>query len=132
MGGRGASSGGRSGRAPSGYRRVGKVYGVVVLRSSDTRVKILPTAASPNSQYLGMNKHGKIKQLRSYDNNGRVKQDIDCGHSFDGRSERTVHSHKWKNGERDKTHRPLTKSEILKYKEVIEKATGRKDLIWEW
>ena len=79
-----------------------------------------------------MNKHGKIKQLRSYDKNGRVKQDIDWGHSFDGRSEKNVHSHKWKNGERDKTHRPLTKSEISKYKEVIEKATGRKDLIWEW
>ena len=88
MGGRGASSGGRRGRAPRGYRTVGKVHGIAVIKSSDSRGKILPTTASPDSQYLGMNKHGKIKQLRSYDKNGCVKQDIDWGHPFDGRSEK--------------------------------------------
>ena len=39
---------------------------------------------------------------------------------------------KWEKGSREKTHSLLTKSEVLKYKKAIEKATGRKDLIWEW
>lgn len=88
MGGRGASSGGRRGRAPRGYRTVGKVHGITVIKSPDSRGKILPVTSRPNSQYLDMNKYGKIKQLRSYDKDGRVKQDIDWGHSFDGRSEK--------------------------------------------
>ena len=132
MGGRGASYGGKRGRAPRGYRTVGKVHGIAVIKCSDPQGNILPRLANPNSRYFGMNKKGNIKQLRLYDKKGDVKKDIDWQHSFDGNRNGTVHSHKWENGERQKEHYPLTKSEMEKYRKAIEKATGRKDLIWEW
>ena len=44
----------------------------------------------------------------------------------------TVHSHKWKNGKRENEHFPLSQADKKKYKNAIEEATGRKDLIWEW
>ena len=132
MGGRGSSSGGRSGRAPIGYRTVAKVHGIPVIRNSNTNGKILPKTAKPNSQYLGMNKDGNVKQLRIYDKNGNAKKDIDWQHPFDGHREGTVHCHKWNGSERSLEHSPLPKSEISKYKKTIEKASGRKDLIWEW
>ena len=132
MGGRGASYSGRSGRAPRGYRTVGKAHSIPIIKSSDPNGKILPTTAKPNSQYLGMNRKGVVKQLRIYDKNGKVKRDIDWGHIFNKHPKGTVHCHKWEKGSREKTHSLLTKSEVLKYKKAIEKATGRKDLIWEW
>ena len=132
MGGRGSSSGGRSGRAPRGYRTVARFHGIPVIKSSDPHGNILPRHAKPNSQYLGMNKKGNVKQLRIYDKNGNAKKDIDWQHPFDGHREGSVHCHKWTKNEREKKHSPLTKSEISKYKEAIEKASGRKDLIWEW
>ena len=131
MGGRGASYSGRSGRAPRGYRTVGKAHSIPIIKSSDPKGKILPTTAKPNSQYLGMNKRGEIKQLRVYDKQGKVKMDIDWQHSFDGHPVGTVHSHKWKDSNRTLGHSPLTRSEISKFKKAIEEATGRKDLIWE-
>ncbi len=132
MGGRGASSGGRSGRAPRGYRTVGKSHGIPIIKSHLHKGKILPTEAKPNSRYLGMNKRGEIKQLRVYDKQGKVKMDIDWQHSFDGHSVGTVHVHRWNGRERTLEHSPLSKSEISKYRKAIEEATGRKDLIWEW
>ena len=131
MGGRGASYGGRRGRAPRGYRTVGKAHGIPIIKSSDPKGKILPTTAKPNSQYLGKTQYGTVKQLRVYDKNGNVKKDIDWGHPFDKHPKEAVHCHKWQNGEREKAHSPLSKSDIVKYKNAIEKATGRKDLIWE-
>ena len=132
MGGRGASSGGRSGRAPRGYRTVGKYHGIPIIKSHLPKGKILPTEAKPDSRYLGMNKRGEIKQLRVYDKQGKVKMDIDWQHPFQGHRDGTVHRHIWVGGKRSLLHSPLTKSEILRYKKAIEKATGRKDLIWEW
>ena len=52
MGGRGASSGGRSGRAPRGYRTVGKIRGIPVIRNI-IKKSGLPTRAPANSVYLG-------------------------------------------------------------------------------
>ena len=46
MGGRGASSGGRSGRAPRGYRTVGKIRGIPVIRN------IIKKSGLPTSLYL--------------------------------------------------------------------------------
>ena len=115
MGGRGASYGGRRGRAPRGYRTVGKAHSIPIIKSSDPKGKILPTTAKPNSQYLGMNKRGEIKQLRVYDKQGKVKMDIDWQHSFDGHPVGTVHSHKWKGSNRTLGHSPLTRSEISKF-----------------
>ena len=132
MGGRGASYGGRRGRAPRGYRTVGKSHGIPIIKSHLPKGKILPTEAKPNSRYLGMNKRGEIKQLRVYDKQGKVKMDIDWQHPFEGHPVGTVHSHKWKGSNRTLGHSPLTRSEISKFKKAIEKATGRKDLIWEW
>ena len=79
-----------------------------------------------------MNKRGEIKQLRVYDKQGKVKMDIDWQHPFEGHRDGTVHQHTWHRGKRSLEHSPLTKSEISKFKKAIEKATGRKDLIWEW
>ena len=104
MGGRGASCGGRSGRAPRGYRTIGKSHGIPIIKSHLPKGQILPTKAKPNSQYLGKNKYGTVKQLRVYDKNGNVKKDIDWGHPFNRHSKETVHCHKWKNGEREKAH----------------------------
>ena len=132
MGGRGASYGGRRGRAPRGYRTVGKAHGIPIIKSSDPKGKILPTPANPNSKYLGMNKRGEIKQLRVYDKQGKVKMDIDWQHPFEGHRDGTVHQHTWHRGKRSLEHSPLTKSEISKFKKAIEEASGRKDLIWEW
>ena len=132
MGGRGANSGGKYGRAPRGYRTVGKVHGIPVIKSIDSGGKILPIAAKPNSQYLGMNKFGTVKQLRVYDENGNVRKDIDWSHPFEGHRSGTVHCHEWHGLSRTMTHSRLTKSEISKYREAIEEASGRKDLIWTW
>ena len=132
MGGRGSSSGGRSGRAPRGYRTVARFHGISVIKSSDPQNNILPRHARPNSQFLGMSKKGDVKQLRIYDENGNAKKDIDWQHSFDGHSEGSVHCHEWNGPKRSLEHSPLTKSEVSKYKKAIEKASGRKDLIWEW
>ena len=132
MGGRGASSGGRGGLAPRGYRTVGKVRGISIIKCSDPKGKILPSNAKPNSRYFGMNKRGAVKQLRLYDGKGNVRKDIDWQHSFDGHREGTVHGHQWNGKVRSLEHSPLTEAEILKYKKAIENATGRKDLIWVW
>jgi len=131
MGGRGASSGGRRGRAPRGYRTVGKVHGISVIRDP-VRGSGLPTKAKTRAVYFGTNKTGRIIQLRVYGKDGFVKKDIDWAHSFGGHRNGTVHWHKWRGGKREKSHNPLTKSDISKYKKVIEEASGRKDLIWEW
>ena len=132
MGGRGASSGGRRGRAPRGYRTVGKVRGISIIKHSVADGKVLPTKAKPNSRYFGMNKRGAVKQLRLYDGKGNVRKDIDWGHPFEGHPQGTVHSHKWNGLNRSLEHSPLTKAELLKYKKAIEKVTGRRDLKWVW
>ena len=132
MGGRGASYSGSRGRAPRGYRTVGKSHGIPIIKSHLPKGKILPTEAKPNSRYLGMNKRGEIKQLRVYDKQGKVKMDIDWQHPFEGHRDGTVHQHTWHRGKRSLEHSPLTKSEISKFKKAIEEASGRKDLIWEW
>ena len=106
MGGRGASSGGRRGRAPHGYKTVRKVHGISVIKCSDPQGNILPRRAKANSLYLGMNNRGIVKQLRVYDKKGNVKKDIDWQHAFDGHPVGTVHIHRWKNGEREKNTRP--------------------------
>ena len=131
MGGRGASSGGRRGRAPRGYRTVGKVRGIPIIRDS-IKGKGLPTRAGVNARYFGTDKYGKINQLRFYDKNGYVKKDIDWSHPFEGHRTGTVHSHKWVEQKRSLKHTRLTPSEILRYRKTIEEASGRKDLIWEW
>ena len=131
MGGRGASSGGRRGRAPQGYRTVGKIRGISVIRDP-VRGSGLPTKARGKTAYFGTNSIGKIVRLRLYGRNGLVKKDIDWTHSFDGHRGGTVHCHEWKNNERAKNHAPLSPSEVTKYKKAIEEASGRKDLIWEW
>ena len=131
MGGRGASSGGRRGRAPRGYRTVRTVHGIPVIQQP-IRKSGLPTKARANAMYFGTNSIGGIIQLRVYGKSGCVEKDIDWAHSFDGHRNGTVHWHKWINGERERSHNPLTKLDISKYKRVIEEASGRKDLIWEW
>ena len=75
MGGRGASSGGRSGRAPRGYRTVGKAHGIPIIKSHSSKGKILPTKAKSNAKYLGKTQYGTVKQLRVYDKNGNVIPD---------------------------------------------------------
>ena len=107
MGGRGTSHGGRRGRAPRGYRTVGKAHSIPIIKSSDPKGKILPTTAKPNSQYLGMNKRGEIKQLRVYDKQGKVKMDIDWQHPFKGHRDGTVHQHTWHGGKRSLGHSPV-------------------------
>ena len=131
MGGRGTSSGGRSGRAPRGYRTVGKVRGISVIRDN-VKNKGLPPQAGSKSIHWGTDKTGKINQLRFYDKNGYAQKDFDWSHPFKGHKSGTVHRHIWKDGRRSLNHESLTKSEILKYQKAIEEATGRKDLIWEW
>ena len=131
MGGRGASYSGRRGRAPRGYRTVGKVRGISVIRDN-VKNKGLPPQAGSKSIHWGTDKTGKINQLRFYDKNGYAQKDFDWSHPFEGHKSGTVHRHIWKNGRRSLVHKHLTKSEILKYKKAIEEATGRKDLIWEW
>ena len=130
MGGRGASSGGRRGRAPRGYRTVGKARGISVIKCSDPKGQILPLKAKANSRYMGMNQRGEVKQLRIYDKYGRAKKDIDWQHAFEGHREGTVHCHEWSGQNRSLKHSPPTGSDISKYKKAIEKASGRKDLIW--
>ena len=44
MGGRGASSGGRSGRAPRGYRTIGKAHRIPIIKSyKGVRVGVIKT-----------------------------------------------------------------------------------------
>ena len=131
MGGRGASYGGRSGRAPRGYRTVGKIRGISIVRNT-IKKSGLPTRAPANSVYFGTNSIGKIVQLRFYGKDGQVIKDIDWVHSFAGHRNGTVHWHKWKNNKREEGHYPLSKSDIKKYKDIIETATEKKDFIWEW
>ena len=50
MGGRGASYGGRSGRAPRGYRTVGKVRGISVIRDNVKNKGLPPQAGSKSIQ----------------------------------------------------------------------------------
>lgn len=132
MGGRGASSGGRSGRAPKGYRTVGRMGGIKVIRNRLTGKGLPRESSTANANYMGTDSAGKVNQLRLYDNKRKVKKDIDWTHSFEGKPSGTVHSHTWKNGVRSQEHKPLTPSEIKKYKPIIEKATGKDDLKWEW
>ena len=83
-------------------------------------------------RYYYAAKKGDVKELRIYDKNGNAQKDIHWQHSFDGHPLGTVHSHKWKNGKRENEHFPLSQADKKKYKNAIEEATGRKDLIWEW
>ena len=132
MGGRGASYGGRRGRAPRGYRTVGKSHGIPIIKNVESHGNVLPRQAKANSRFFGVNKKGDVKELRIYDKNGNAQKDIHWQHSFDGHTLGTVHSHKWKNGKRENEHFPLSQADKKKYKNAIEEATGRKDLIWEW
>ena len=129
MGGRGASSGGRSGRAPNGYRTIGKVGSVKVIRNNRTG-KGLPPKAQPGRTYFGTDGSGKVNQMRTYDKFSNAKKDYDWGHIFNGNPANTVHSHSWKNGVRSTEHTRLTPSEIKRIRSQIEKSTGRKDFIW--
>lgn len=132
MGGRGSSSGGKGGRAPSGYKTTGKVGSVKIIRDTASGKGLPNKSAQKNAKYLGTNSSGKVTQLRIYDKNKNARKDIDWGHGFDGNAPGTVHSHLWKNGNRLDPHNRLTKSEIKRYKKLIEEATGRSDLKWEW
>jgi len=132
MGGRGARSGGRSGRAPNGYRTIGKIGSIKIIRNNTTGKGLPRKAASGNAKYFGTDSAGNVNQLGLYGKSKGKKKDIDWSHPFEGHPRGTVHAHTWKNGERSTDHVPLTKSEIKKYKETIEKATGRTDLKWEW
>ena len=131
MGGRGASSGGKNGKTPKGYRRVDSIDGVHVIRNIRTGKGLPRQSSIPRAKYFGTNSSGKITQMRLYDGYKNAKMDIDWGHAFEGNPIGTVHAHTWGNGIRSTTHRMLTPTEIQKYKPIIKKATKRFDLLWQ-
>ena len=130
MGGRGASSGGRRGRAPVGYRTTGFSSGIRIVRNIKTDKGLPRKSFRPNEKYFGTDSSGKIIQLRVFDKNKNAKMDIEWSHSFEGHPAGTVHYHVWKNGIRSKEHNKLPVKDVIKYKDLIEKASQRDDLKW--
>ena len=73
MGGRGASSGGRRGRAPVGYRTTGFSSGIRIVRNIKTGKGLPRKSFRPNEKYFGTDSSGKIIQLRVFDKNKNAK-----------------------------------------------------------
>lgn len=130
MGGRGASSGGKIGRVPVGYRTAGFVGGIKVVRNIKTDKGLPIKSFRPNEKYFGTDSSGKIIQLRVFDKDKNAKIDIDWSHSFEGQPAGTVHYHTWEKGIRSREHKQLSPADVSKYKKIIEKASGRDDLKW--
>jgi len=135
MGGRGARSGGRSGRAPNGYRTIGKIGSIKIIRNNTTG-KGLPTKAhTKNAKYFGTDGSGKINQMRIFDKHGNPKQDIDWTHNFriNGKSypKGTIHFHSWKNGRRIDDHKLPTPQQKRKYKSIIDRMNQGEQIKWE-
>jgi len=118
MGGRGSGSGGRGGRAPTGYRTVKKIGGIRAIKSNTG--KGLPSKSSPSSKYYRVDSSGKVSQYREYDKKGNAQKDIDWEHAHNGIPKGTPHTHDWENGKRGDGRR-LTPKEQKKYQKRIHK-----------
>ena len=116
MGGRGANSGGKHGRAPAGYRTAGFVGGIRVVRNIKTGKGLPIKSFRPNEKYFGTDSSGGIIQLRIFDKNQNVKMDIDWSHSFKGHPSGTVHYHIWENGNRLREHKNCLRRTCLNTK----------------
>lgn len=115
MGGRGASSGGGSRfRAPNGFRTIGSLGKIPVLRSNSKGGGLPRTVKHPNATYAKVNRHGKIEQIRRYDKKGNAKWDVDWNHHYTEKGKvypkGTPHMHEWKNGVRVPEHKIIPKS----------------------
>lgn len=118
MGGRGANSSGGS-RAPRGYRTVGRIGGIKVIRDTKTGKGLPITSSSKSARYFGTDGKGKVIQYREY-RNGKAKTDIDWSHIHDGIPRGTAHIHRWTNGKRGDGRR-LTPAEKKHYGPRIKK-----------
>lgn len=123
MGGRGTSSGCRSGRTLKGYRTVGKISGIRAIRHNGGSG--LPMKSFPSTNYYRVDKVGKVTQYRQYDKRGNAQTDIDWGHIHDRIPKGTPHIHDWKGTTRG-DGRKLTPQEMKKYKSIIDKGMEAK------
>ena len=98
---------------------VGKIGKNSIVKSNNPNSRGLPFRGKPNSRYYGIDKTGKVEQVRDYNKNGTPKRDYDWNHAFreNGKSypKGTPHSHEWnKDGTRSSYHEVIPQEKFNK------------------
>lgn len=121
MGGRGTFAAGNS--VAYRYETTDKIDGIKVLQKLDKRASGgLPEEAHSSSAYIMLNKEGKFRVYREYDNNHYLKFEI-AYHpekNIDPSRKPVLHVHEYQPGDfSNRPARPLTKNEYEKYKKFF-------------
>lgn len=121
MGGRGTYAAGNN--VAYRYETVGKIDGVKVLQKFDKKASGgLPEEAHSSSAYILLNKEGKFRMYREYDDNHYLRFEI-AYHpekNIDPSRKPVLHIHEYSPGDfSNRQARPLTKTEYEKYKKFF-------------
>jgi hypothetical protein len=120
MGGRGAMLGKKPSERIPGYKTVGYIAGIKVLKPIKDHGKLPEMSNTPGTSYILLTKEGELKQFRTYDYSRHPKLDIDFDHYHNG-----IKPHIHFYGHRKKDFRALTAKEKKKYKRILEEASVR-------
>ena len=121
MGGRGTFAAGKS--VAYTYETVGYIEGVKVLEKIDKGDSLsLPAEAHTSESYILLDKFGKFKMYREYDENHYLRYEIGYHPEpkIDPSRNPVLHVHEYKpDNFKDREPRPITDAELSKYRKLF-------------